>query len=142
MILTYTETPFLTNPGPKSGHLLESVEKRTDVILTRVIGAGNVTGQSLQCRCFVKSVGNYLRANDFDETAHQKGGSHDPPFLSSQWRFTSYLLLRAPAHPGSPVSLCQQRPGTRLKEASSQSNMYHPTPRRKDSRYSSRYVVW
>jgi hypothetical protein len=48
MILAYAEMLFLTNPGRESGHLLEGVEKKANVILTRVISVGNVTGQSPQ----------------------------------------------------------------------------------------------
>jgi hypothetical protein len=48
MVLAYAETLCLTNPGRKSGHFLESMEKKANVILTRVISVGNVTGQSPQ----------------------------------------------------------------------------------------------
>ena len=48
MVLAYAEMLFLTDLGCQSGHLLESTEKKADVILTRVIGVSNLTGQNSQ----------------------------------------------------------------------------------------------
>jgi hypothetical protein len=48
MVLAHADMLFLTSPRRKSGHFLESAEKKANVILPRVIGVGNVAGQSPQ----------------------------------------------------------------------------------------------